>query len=244
MVQTRFDARRNVDSYDRTMQGSRVASFATALADPTRAAAVAALLSGTAHTSGELARVCSVAPSTMSSHLGKLVDAGILSVESAGRHRAYRISSRQVADLIEQMDAILLPETDAPKRPTPGGGLSYARSCYDHVAGRLGTELHDVFFAREWVAVDDERPILTADGATFLDGFGVDVEHLRSLRRPLLRLDLDWTERRHHLAGSAAAALMDELFAKKWIRRRQDKRQLIVTEGGRTGLEQTFGITP
>ena len=136
------------------MQGSRLASFASALADPTRAAAVAALLSGTAHTSGELATVCSVAPSTMSGHLGKLVDAGILSVESAGRHRAYRISSRQVADLIEQMDSILLPETEAPKRPTPGSGLSYARSCYDHVAGRLGIELHDVFL----IIFGTERP--------------------------------------------------------------------------------------
>jgi predicted transcriptional regulator len=205
---------------------------------------VAALLSGTAHTSGELAKVCSVAPSTMSGHLGKLVDAGILSVESAGRHRAYRISSRQVADLIEQMDAILLPETEAPKRPSPGSGLAYARSCYDHVAGQLGIELHDVFLDRAWVAVEDERPVLTASGADFLDEFGIDVDALRAKRRPMLRFDLDWTERRHHLAGSAAAALMDELFAKKWIRRRQDKRQLLVTERGRVGLAETFGITP
>ena len=226
------------------MNGSRLASFATALADPTRAAAVAALLSGTAHTSGELAKVCSVAPSTMSGHLGKLVDAGILSVESAGRHRAYRISSRQVADLIEQMDSILLPETEAPKRPSPGSGLAYARSCYDHVAGRLGIELHDVFLERQWVVVNDEHPTLTPTGASFLDGFGIDVDLLRAKRRPMLRLDLDWTERRHHLAGSAAAALMDELFAKKWIRRRQDKRQLLVTEQGRAGLQKTFGIAP
>ena len=226
------------------MNGSRLASFATALADPTRAAAIAALLSGTAHTSGELARVCSVAPSTMSGHLAKLTDAGIVSVESAGRHRAYRISSREVADLIEQMDSIALPETEVPRRPNPGSGLSYARSCYDHVAGQLGIELHDVFLERQWVVVEDERPVLTPGGADFLGGFGIDVDALRTKRRPMLRFDLDWTERRHHLAGSAAAALMDELFAKKWIRRRQDKRQLIVTESGRSGLQATFGIVP
>lgn len=47
----------------------------------------------------------------------------------------------------------------------------------------------------------------------------------------------------HHLAGSVAAALIDELFAKSWIRRRQDKRQLLVIERGRQGLANTFAIT-
>lgn len=203
---------------------------------------MAALLSGTAHTSGELAKVCGVAPSTMSSHMGKLVDAGVVSVQSAGRHRAYRISSREVADLIEHMDSITLPETTAPQRPNPGHGLSYARSCYDHVAGRLGTELHDVFADRRWIEVEGEVPRLTPDGESFVVDFGLDLDALRAKRRPMLRLDLDWTERRHHLAGSVAAALMDELFAKKWIRRRQDKRQLVVTERGLAGFRETFDI--
>jgi len=168
------------------VEGSRIASLATALAEPTRAAAVAALLSGAAHTSGELARACGVAPSTMSSHLGKLMDAGIVTVESAGRY---------------------------------------------------------VFLERRWVTVEDDVPRLTGDGELFVVDFGVDLDHLRTKRRPLLRLDLDWTERRHHLAGSLAAALMTHLFDEEWIRRRQDKRQLTVTEAGRTRFRETFGIT-
>lgn len=224
------------------MQGSRLATFASALAEPTRAAAVASLLSGTAHTSGELAKVCGVAPSTMSEHLGKLVDAGIVTVKSAGRHRAYAIASREIADLIERVDSITLPETQPPSRPNPGSGLSYARSCYDHIAGRLGTDIYDTFVEREWLAIADEQPSLTTAGEAFVTDFGIDMDELRSKRRPMLRLDLDWTERRHHLAGSVAAALMDDLFAKKWIRRRNDKRQLIVTERGRSGLNDVFGF--
>ena len=107
-----------------------MSSLARALADPTRAATVAALLSGTAHTSGELARACGVAASTMSGHLSKLIDAGLVEVEPSGRHRHYRIASREVADLIERMDSIDLPETDAPSRPRPGMGLSYACLLY------------------------------------------------------------------------------------------------------------------
>ena len=178
----------------------------------------------------------------MSSHLGKLVDAGVVSVQSAGRYRAYRMASREMADLLEHMDSIDLPETAPPRRPTPGQGLGYARSCYDHIAGRLGTELHDVFIHRRWVDVQDGFPTLTPNGESFIEEFGIDLEPLLTKRRPILRIDLDWTERRDHLAGSLPAAFMDHLIDEKWIRRRQDKRQLTVTETGRTGLAETFGI--
>ena len=178
----------------------------------------------------------------MSSHLGKLVDAGVVSVQSAGRHRAYRMASREMADLLEQMDAINLPETAPPARPSPGQGLSYARSCYDHIAGRLGTDLHDSFMERGWIEMQEGVPRLTPTGESFVIDFGIDLELLKAKRRPLLRIDLDWTERRNHLAGSLPAALMDHLIGEKWIRRRQDKRQLTVTDKGRSGLAQTFGI--
>ncbi len=226
------------------MEGSRIAALAAALADPTRAATIAALLSGTAHTSGELARVCGVAPSTMSSHLGKLVDAGLVRVEPAGRHRCFRIASRDVADLLERMDSLDLPETDAPKRPSPGQGLSIARSCYDHIAGRLGVDLHDVFVERKWVEIDDLQPHLTDSGASFVTDLGIDVDRLRALKRPMLRLDLDWTERRDHLAGSVAAELMTTTIERGWIARRNDKRQLTVTETGRREFAEHFGLRP
>ena len=205
---------------------------------------MAALLSGTAHTSGELARVCAVAPSTMSSHLNKLIDAGVVTVQSAGRYRAYKIATRELADLLENLDAIDLPETAPPERPMPGQGLRYARSCYDHIAGRLGTELHDTFIDRRWVDLSDGVPNLTDSGAAFVVDFGIDLDSLVAKRRPMLRIDLDWTERRDHLAGSLPAALMDHLIDQKWIRRRRDKRQLAVTEIGRTGFADVFEIAP
>ena len=229
-------------TYIENVKGSRISSLASALADPTRASAVAALLSGTAHTSGELARACGVAPSTMSSHLSKLIDAGVVSVESAGRYRAYRMASREMAELLEHMDSIELPETVPPKRPSPGQGLSYARSCYDHIAGRLGTDLQDAFTERQWVVVENRVPSLTSEGESFMVDFGIDLDQLRQKRRPILRIDLDWTERRDHLAGSLPAAFMTQLIDQKWIRRRQDRRQLSVTEAGRAGLANVFGI--
>lgn len=180
----------------------------------------------------------------MSGHLSKLIDAGLVEVEPAGRHRHYRIVSREVADLIERMDSIELPETTAPARPRPGEGLSYARSCYDHIAGHLGVQLHDTFVGEAWVTVDGEGPVLTTRGEEFLvRNIGLDIDHLRTLRRPLLRIDLDWTERRDHLAGSMPAALMTYMLDNRWLARRQDRRVLTVTELGRTNLNEHFGIT-
>lgn len=229
--------------YSHTMNASRISALGSALSDPTRAATVAALLSGTAHTSGELARACGVAPSTMSGHLSKLIDAGLVDVEPSGRHRHYRIASREVAELLEQMDAIDLPETTPPARPRPGHGLSYARSCYDHLAGHLGVEMHNIFLDREWVVVDMSVPELTGAGERFLvDDIGLDIAHLRTLRRPLLRIDIDWTERRDHLAGSIPAALLNHMLEHRWLARRQEKRVLTVTETGRTEFTAHFGI--
>lgn len=225
------------------MNSSRISALGSALADPTRAAAIAALLSGTAHTSGELARTCGVAASTMSGHLGKLVDAGMVRVEPTGRHRHYRIASTELAEWLEQMDSMDLPEVDAPVRPKPGLDLMYARSCYDHIAGELGVALHDVFMERKWIRVNDRTPVLTDDGEVFLtDQFGLDVPALRQLRRPLVRLDLDWTERRDHLAGSMPAAVMTKMLERRWLRRRTDKRVLQVTETGRQNLAGVFGL--
>ena len=232
------------DTYSPPMEGSRISALGSALSDPTRAATIAALLSGTAHTSGELARACGVAASTMSGHLSKLIDAGLVEVEPSGRHRHYRIASREVAELLERIDSIELPETSAPARPRPGASISYARSCYDHIAGHLGVQLHNVFLDREWVVVDGTTPELTDAGARFVaDDIGLDLDRLRSLRRPLLRIDLDWTERRDHLAGSMPAALMTHMLDNRWLTRRNEKRVLVVTETGRTKLDEHFGIT-
>lgn len=130
------------------MEGSRISALGSALSDGTRATAVAALLSGTAHTSGELASVCGVAASTMSGHLNKLIDAGLVRMEPAGRHRHYRIASTEVAELLERIDSLELPETEAPSRPRPGQNLSFARSCYDHLAAILTHMLDERWLTR------------------------------------------------------------------------------------------------
>ncbi len=223
------------------MKGSRLSSVGSALADPGRGEILGALSSGRAHTSGELANWIGLAPSTTSSHLSKLVDAGLVIVEPSGRHRYYRIASEEVADLLERIDSLSLPETNAPERPKPGTELSYARSCYDHLAGELGVQLYAALIDRRYLEEVDMHPLLTDAGASGLAAVGIDADALVG-RRPLTRQCLDWTQRRHHLGGSLGAALLSQMLDAGWLKRGRDKRVIKVTDVGRTAFEQHFSM--
>ena len=227
----------------RAMDGSRLSVIGTAMADPNRAAMLSALQSGRAHSAGELARWVGVAPSTASKHLAKLVDSGLVVIEPAGRNRFYRIASFEVADLLETIDAIDLPETNRPRRPPAGSALAYARSCYDHLAGELGVAMHDSMARKGWIEHDD-GPRLTELGIEGLSKIGVDVATIRQGRRPALRTCLDWTQRKHHVAGAAGAALLDFMLAERWLRRATDHRVLQITDVGIDAFRNHFGVVP
>ncbi len=225
-----------------TTQTSRLASVGAALADPTRATIVAALAGGTAHTAGELARHAGVVASTASEHLSRLIDAGLVAVEAAGRHRYYRLASPEVASLIESIDALDLTETSPISRPHPGSEMAFARSCYDHLAGELGVRLHGALHDIGVLTSIDDVSHLTDRGEDHLREIGIDLAPYRQSRRPLCRDCLDWTQRRHHLGGSVGAAILDHLLADGWVSRRAERRILRVTERGRTRFEAHLGV--
>jgi DNA-binding transcriptional ArsR family regulator len=221
----------------------RVSEVAAALASPARAAIACQLLSGTAHTGRELARHAGVAPSTASEHLGRLLDAGLLAVEAQGRHRYYRLADRGVAALLETMLAALPqpPDLGPPPGPRLPAGLAFARSCYDHLAGRLGVAVHDRLVELDAVRLGPAGVVLTEGGVELLGGLGVVVVPERG--RPTARQCLDWSQRRHHLAGTAGARLLDALLGRGWLHRGAARpRELRLSRAGREGLRTTLGI--
>jgi DNA-binding transcriptional ArsR family regulator len=234
-----------------------IAALGSVLADERRARILLALGDGRALPASVLASEAGVAPSTASEHLRRLVEADLLQVEPNGRHRYYRLAGPQVGDLLETL-ARLAPA--APVRSLREGTRAHAvrsaRTCYDHLAGRLGTALMDALVDREVLVADGEfdpraerlaapgRELdyrLTETGADALRDFGVDVAALNR-RRPLVRYCVDWSEQRPHLAGALGAAMADRLFELRWIRRADRSRAVHVTEAGATGLRDTFGL--
>jgi len=228
--------------YAGTVTRNHIAAVASMLADNTRAEILCVLMDGRAHTGGELARSVGVSASTASEHLSKLLDAGMVTVAAQGRHRYFRLAGREIARLLEAMGAAPVADNRIPKPKAPAA-LVFARTCYDHLAGELAVRIYDELVAAGHLEEhDDHHLTLTESGAASLAGLGVDVDHAISARRPTVRPCLDWTERRHHLAGSAASALLDAMIDRKWLARGTTPRAIRVTERGRVELFEFFGL--
>src|SRR5262245_26933063 len=174
-----------------------LARVAAAIGEPARAAMLSALMGGEPLTAGELARRANVAPATASAHLTRLLESGLLARRAAGRERYYSLAGRDVAAALEAL-ARVSPRT--PQANGADGAFRFARTCYDHLAGKLGVLLTDTLL--EQGIVRGAGLELTAHGEEWLVAFGVDVGALSQARRTLTRPCLDWSERRHHLAGA------------------------------------------
>jgi DNA-binding transcriptional ArsR family regulator len=217
---------------------SQLSALGAVLADDTRAEILTLLMDGRAHTGSELARHVGVVPSTASEHLSRLLDAGLVGVEPQGRHRYFRLASRDVAELLETLGAT--PALTAAPRPAAPAALAFARTCYDHFAGELAVRLYDHLVAQAHLHDADEGLALTPSGLRLFDSIGIDIEAIKSSQRCSVRRCLDWTERRHHLAGAAGAALLDALLANRWVTQGSQARSLRVTNAGRKALTTIF----
>jgi DNA-binding transcriptional ArsR family regulator len=223
---------------------TRIAATASLLGDPARANMLAALMDGRALTAKELAYVAHVSPQTTSGHLGKLTQAGLLTPQKQGRHRYYRLASPLVGQMLEGIMAVA-GEADAamPERRTTwrgGEALRTARSCYDHLAGRLGVGLADSLCEHGHVALTADGGEVTDRGHHFLRAFGAEPE---PGRRVFCRPCLDWSERRPHIAGRLGAALACRCFELGWIERQRDTRAVAITAAGRAGFAERFGVS-
>jgi DNA-binding transcriptional ArsR family regulator len=221
-----------------------LAAVAALIADPSRAAMLDGLTGGVPLTAGELARLAGVAPSTASEHLERLEGGGLVVSERHGRSRHVRLAGPEIAHALEALATI------APPRPTTGlrawqhgQALRAARSCYDHLAGVAGVALADALLERRVLEPGDGGFAITRAGEEELGRFGLDVAAIHAARRATARPCLDWSERRPHVAGALGAALLRELLARRWLRRRTDGRALTLTPAGVAGLASTFGVT-
>lgn len=224
--------------------GNAIAGVAALIGDAARANILSALMGGHALTAGELARHAGVTAQTTSGHLARLAEAGLIALERQGRHRYYRLASPQIA---EAMQSLMAVAASGPKRHHPVGpreeALRTARTCYDHIAGRLAVALADFLRERGYVSLADGVGVVTDEGAQFFADFGMDLAPASRSRRPLCRTCLDWSERRPHLAGQLGVALLDRLLELGWIVRVPESRALSITNAGRRGLAATFHLS-
>jgi DNA-binding transcriptional ArsR family regulator len=211
-----------------------VGAAAALLAEPARAELVLAVVADGRLSASELAARAGIARSTASGHLRRLVDGGFLVVTDQGRNRYYELAGDGVAEVVEGLSRV------APARPvrslkeaTRGELLREARTCYDHLAGRLGVALALALEQRRVVVRGNGGYELGESAAPELERFGIDLDGLSQLRRPLVRGCLDWSERELHVAGAVGAALTARLFELGCLERRDRTRSVALTDAGR-----------
>jgi len=218
---------------------------AALVGDPARANMLTALMSGRALTASELAQEAGITPQTASSHLAKLESGGLIEPEKQGRHRYYRLSDADVADVLERLAGLAartghMRVRTGPKEPA----LRRARICYDHLAGDLGVQMLDSMTAQRLVRQTRQEIELTADGERFLAArLQISPAMLTHPRRPVCKACLDWSERRHHLAGTLGAAMMRRFAELKWAARDASPGSRVVnfSRGGERHFAELFG---
>jgi len=221
--------------------GPSIVRIASLLGDPARAGVMSALMGGQALTATELAHVAGVTKQTISGHLSKLVDARLLAVEAQGRHRYFRLAAPDVAELLETLAGVASRVGALPLQPGPRDpALRKARVCYDHLAGELGVMVYDGLVARRMIRAVDDGWTVTSRGEESLAAMGPDMAALREERRPLCRPCLDWSARRHHLAGALGAALLQRCLDAGWARRVRGSRVIAFSPQGERALRARF----
>ena len=217
-----------------------IEGLAALLASPPRRRMLEVLLDGQPRSATELAIISRVAFNTARTHLGRLVEAGLVSFERSGRHRFYRISDPRVTDVIETLYE-LLPN----QRKPPGRSLTEieaARTCYDHLAGRLGSSLACEMISQGYLTPHEKGFLLSEEGQLFCFRLGVDLEAVRCQRRMFARRCLDWTDKRDHLGGALGAALTRHFFAMEWLRPGSHPRLVQVTPQGARAFQKYLGL--
>jgi len=220
-----------------------VAEIANLVGDAARANILLALMDNRALTAGELAHAARVSPQTASSHLVKLTNAQLLQVAQQGRHRYYRLASPQVAQMLETVMVVAGDRLSSLRPLTKASAeLRAARSCYDHLAGRLGVAFAEALRVRGFIILESEGAQLTPCGMDFLDKLGLKIHSLPSSQRIFCRPCLDWSERRYHLAGRLGALFLGFCLDRRWLERRSDSRALRVTQFGAQQFAEIFHI--
>jgi DNA-binding transcriptional ArsR family regulator len=227
--------------------GPDIAMVAALVGDPARSNMLTALMTGRALTASELAHQAGVTPQTASSHLSKLEAGGLVEQEKQGRHRYYRLSDPDVASVLEGLEGLAaraghMRVRTGPKDPA----LRRARVCYDHLAGDLGVQMLDSLKRQRLLRQRKEGIELTAEGERFLtDTLQISADALAHPRRPLCRACLDWSERRHHLAGTLGAAILNRFTELKWAARDATPGSRVVnfTRNGEKRFAALFGET-
>ncbi|MDM5209484.1 ArsR/SmtB family transcription factor [Cytobacillus kochii] len=220
-----------------------ITALTALLAEKSRATILAALMDGKFHTASELAYMATIKPQTASFHLAKLVENNLVISEKNGRFRYFRLANEEVANTLEIFMSISPPpEVRSLKQSSQLKRLENARTCYDHLAGRLSVNLTNIMQEEGYIEKSNKRFIITTKGEHFFKELGIDLIALSRKRRSFCHACLDWSERTHHLGGALGNGLFERYIELGWLESRENSREIVITNKGISGFRDFFGL--
>lgn len=220
-----------------------ISALTALLTERSRAAILAALMDGKFHTASELAYMASIKPQTASFHLAKLEENNLIICEKHGRFRYFRLANDEVANTLEIIMAISpLPEVRSLNQSSQLKKLESARTCYDHLAGRVSVSLTKLMEEAGYIERDNKKFLVTKSGELFFEDFGVDLVGLSKKRRAFSNACLDWSERTYHLGGALGNGLFERYLELDWIETKENSREVVITDRGKSGFKDLFGL--
>lgn len=219
------------------------AEIASLIGDPVRSKVLWILLDGRAYTATELSIYAETTAQNISMHLSRLVQSDLLSVEKQGRHRYYRFAKQEVAYAVEAL-ANLIPGKPGDRKTSPEADrdIRYCRTCYDHLAGKVGVAITDSLLKQQLIVQNKNAFAVSKKGDKWFAALDIDMKALENQRRTMIRPCLDWSERQYHMAGAVGAALLDKMLQDDWMRRMRNSRAVVITAKGRKWLSTCFKI--
>lgn len=221
-----------------------VSEVASIISEHSRSTMLLTLLDGRKYTVSELANASKITPQTASFHLSKMIDKGIIKSEKLGRHKYLSLANSEVARVLESF--LSLTEERKPnsfREVSSSRDIHFARTCYDHLAGRLGVEVTHSLLDNKYIHDNGENFELTSQGENYIHSIGINLIQLRKKRRAFTCKCLDWSERRFHLSGALGNSILLHSLENNWIERIPSTRALKVTNSGIKGYREVFGVT-
>ncbi len=215
---------------------------ATLIGEKSRAIMLWNLLDGRAYTATELAICADISKQSCSNHLAKLVEGNLLSIENQGRHKYYRFANDRVAQAVENIAYLLPAPHDFEKSKEKPEGIKLARTCYDHIAGSLGVKIATGMLEKGIIRENVGQYEITTEGASWFQFYGINLHTLQQMKRRLAYPCLDWSERKHHIAGALGAAILDAFLHRDWVRKKPNTRELLITPLGKMQLSERLKI--
>lgn len=218
-----------------------IAQLGTAIGEPARAKMLIALMGGKALTASELALEAGITAQTATTHLQKLLSSKLVNIERQGRHKYFRLSGPDVAGVLEGMLSLHDHDPSSPVKTGPDDvAMRHARVCYDHLAGEHAVRLMQHLVDKQIIQFHQQHPVLSGSGRRLFEHFGAPISQLSEQKRPLCRTCLDWSERRHHLAGALGKWLLEDLLNQGWATKDPDSRVIRFSKSGLSKFEQRY----